>query len=184
MNGYILPEPIIQTNLKQQRAQQQPSGRTMITRSLSNMSNSTGRNSASTYSDIENRKATAGRKKTKKGRKVQMYDPEDDLSPEEKERLYTRRQRNKEAAARCRKRRVDQTNTLQVEVDKWQGKKIALENEIRALTTQREELEFLLASHCQTAAEGLCVLGGLRRRITTPAQIVVRRASAANMPRH
>merc|ERR1712165_136915 len=181
-NGYILPEPIIQTNLKQQKAQQQPTRRTMITRSLSNMSNS-GRNSNKTYSDVENRKVTAGRKTTKKGRKVQMYDPEDDLSPEERERLYTRRQRNKEAAARCRKRRVDQTNCLQAEVDKWQGKKMALENEIRALTNQREELEFLLASHCQTAATGQCVLGGVRRRITAPAQIVVRRASAATMPR-
>jgi hypothetical protein len=71
-----------------------------------------------------------------------------------------------------------------VEVDKWQGKKMALENEIRALTNQRDELEFLLASHCQTAAEGQCVLGGVRRRIMAPAQIVVRRASAATMPRH
>jgi len=183
VNGYILPEPIIQTNLKQQKAQQQPTRRTMITRSLSNMSNSAGRNSNKTYSDMENRKVTAGRKATKKGRKVQMYDPEDDLSPEERERLYTRRQRNKEAAARCRKRRVDQTNSLQVEVDKWQGKKMALENEIRALTNQRDELEFLLASHCQTAATGQCVLGGVRRRITAPAQIVVRRTSTATMPR-
>merc|ERR1712165_354073 len=116
VDGYILPEPIIQTNLKQQKAQQQPTRRTMITRSLSNMSNSAGRNSNKTYSDVENRKATAGRKATKKGRKIQMYDPEDDLSPEERERLYTRRQRNKEAAARCRKRRVDQTNSLQAEV--------------------------------------------------------------------
>merc|ERR1712038_733166 len=34
-----------------------------------------------------------------------------------------------------------------------------------------------------TAATGQCVLGGVRRRITAPAQIVVRRASAATMPR-
>ncbi|XP_025834943.1 uncharacterized protein LOC108738749 isoform X3 [Agrilus planipennis] len=35
-----------------------------------------------------------------------------DLSPEEEERRRIRRERNKMAAARCRKRRVDHTNTL------------------------------------------------------------------------
>ena len=39
---------------------------------------------------------------------------EEELSPEEEERLRIRRERNKQAAARCRKRRVDQTMTLQV----------------------------------------------------------------------
>ena len=40
----------------------------------------------------------------------------EELSPEEEERVRVRRERNKLAAARCRKRRVDQTDTLQGEV--------------------------------------------------------------------
>lgn len=34
------------------------------------------------------------------------------MSPEEEERRRVRRERNKQAAARCRKRRVDHTNSL------------------------------------------------------------------------
>merc|ERR1712158_112607 len=40
---------------------------------------------------------------------------EESLNPEEEERRRMRRERNKLAAARCRKRRVDQTETLQEE---------------------------------------------------------------------
>ena len=42
---------------------------------------------------------------------------EEELSPEEEDRLRQRRERNKQAAARCRKRRVDQTENLQGEVN-------------------------------------------------------------------
>ena len=39
---------------------------------------------------------------------------EDGLGPEEEDRRAMRRERNKQAAARCRKRRMDLTSTLQV----------------------------------------------------------------------
>merc|ERR1712096_530365 len=181
LNGNCLPEPIVQTNRQQQKKQQGLPRRTMITRSLSNMSNSDGNRARNTYSNVENKKFVA-RKTTTRGRKRQNYDLEDDLTPEERERLRVRRIRNKEAAARCRKRRVDQTTDLQGEVDNWTSKKRALEAEIGALTREKEELEFVLGQHCQSAVDGLCALGGARRRMVTPAHIVVRRPSSATIP--
>ncbi|XP_063594653.1 transcription factor kayak-like isoform X5 [Penaeus indicus] len=69
------------------------------------------------------------------------------LSLEEEERRSLRRERNKLAAARCRKRRLDQTNTLQDETDELEEKKNGLQQEIQLLQQQRDELEFLLATH-------------------------------------
>ncbi|KAB7506949.1 Transforming protein v-Fos/v-Fox [Armadillidium nasatum] len=69
------------------------------------------------------------------------------LSPEEEERRLLRRERNKQAAARCRKRRLDQTNRLQSETDHLEEKKESLQQEIQLLQQEREELEFLLAAH-------------------------------------
>ena len=43
---------------------------------------------------------------------------EDGLGPEEEDRRAMRRERNKQAAARCRKRRMDLTSTLQVNFGK------------------------------------------------------------------
>lgn len=72
---------------------------------------------------------------------------EEELTPEEAERRRIRRERNKLAAARCRKRRLDQTCTLQEEVDHWDERKAALQEEIHALQNQKEELEFILDAH-------------------------------------
>uniref|UniRef100_A0A1W7R9H3 Transcription factor kayak, isoforms D/sro n=1 Tax=Hadrurus spadix TaxID=141984 RepID=A0A1W7R9H3_9SCOR len=72
------------------------------------------------------------------------------LSPEEEERRRVRRERNKLAAARCRKRRMDHTNSLLVETEDLEGKRHALQNEIQMLTSQKEELEFLLEAHKTT----------------------------------
>ncbi|XP_069161646.1 transcription factor kayak isoform X2 [Procambarus clarkii] len=69
------------------------------------------------------------------------------LSAEEEERRSLRRERNKLAAARCRKRRLDQTNMLQDETDELEDKKSELQQEIQLLQQQRDELEFLLATH-------------------------------------
>merc|ERR1712088_68216 len=87
---------------------------------------------------------------------------EEAMSPEERERLRLRRVRNKEAAARCRKRRVDQTNNLQEQVDHWLAKKRIMEEEIGTLRREKEELEFILSQHCQ--ADSLCAMGGKRKR--------------------
>ena len=58
-----------------------------------------------------------------------------------------RRERNKLAAARCRKRRLDHTMALQQEVDLWEDKKQGIQNEIRQLQKEKEELEVLLETH-------------------------------------
>lgn len=72
------------------------------------------------------------------------------LSPEEEERRRLRRERNKLAAARCRKRRMDHTNNLLMETEGLEEKRLALQNEIQLLTTQRDELEFILEAHKTT----------------------------------
>merc|ERR1711936_818177 len=53
---------------------------------------------------------------------------EDDLmDPEEDEKRKMRRNRNRLAAARCRQKRLDQIETLQVEVNNWEKKNRSLE---------------------------------------------------------
>merc|ERR1711963_562875 len=176
VNGSFLPESVVQTNIRQQKNQPTVQ-RTMITRSLSNMSNSSGKNSSKPYYPGEDKSFAMAKKSNAKGRKNnRRLSPEEEaMSPEERERLRLRRVRNKEAAARCRKRRVDQTNNLQEQVDHWLAKKRIMEEEIGTLRREKEELEFILSQHCQ--ADGLCAMGGKRKRtMTMPAQtIVVRR---------
>merc|ERR1712211_103416 len=72
---------------------------------------------------------------------------EETLCPEEEERRKMRRERNKLAAARCRKRRVDQTESLQDEVNLWEGKKKALQEQIQQLQEEKNQLEFILEAH-------------------------------------
>ena len=81
------------------------------------------------------------------GRKPANSRADESLSPEEEERVKVRRLRNKEAAARCRKRRVDLTNSLLKEVESHEAKKQLLEEEIQMLKGQKEELEFILEAH-------------------------------------
>lgn len=69
------------------------------------------------------------------------------ISPEEEEKRSLRRERNKMAAARCRKRRVDHTNELTTEVDGLEKKKQLLQNDIKQLQIKKEELQFLLEAH-------------------------------------
>ncbi|XP_046992149.1 transcription factor kayak isoform X2 [Schistocerca americana] len=69
------------------------------------------------------------------------------ISPEEEERRRVRRERNKMAAARCRKRRLDHTNALLQETEGLEQKKQGLQLEIQQLTQQKEDLEFLLEAH-------------------------------------
>merc|ERR1712066_253195 len=72
---------------------------------------------------------------------------EESLCPEEEERRRLRRERNKLAAARCRKRRVDQTETLQEEVNMWENKKKALQDQIQQLQEEKTQLAFILEAH-------------------------------------
>ncbi|CAN7999630.1 unnamed protein product [Ixodes hexagonus] len=75
------------------------------------------------------------------------------LSPEEEERRRIRRERNKLAAARCRKRRMDHTNSLIKETEGLEDKRSALQSEIQALRHQKDELQFLLDAHRATCKE-------------------------------
>lgn len=73
-----------------------------------------------------------------------------DATPEEEERRKVRRERNKMAAARCRKRRLDHTNELQDETDRLEEKKQALQDEIRKLSQDKDNLHSILQTHLLT----------------------------------
>merc|ERR1712086_1050362 len=106
-----------------------------------------------------NPKKQANVRRTPKSRPgVKASKDELELSPDEAQRLGVRRERNKAAAARCRKRRMDQIGYLSEEVHGHEEKKQALENTIAQLKAQKEELEFILAQHqseCQLFVPGL-----------------------------
>lgn len=69
------------------------------------------------------------------------------LTPEEEEKRKVRRERNKLAAARCRKRRVDQTNELLDKVSQLEQERGRLEKEIQELQNEKEEIQYVLESH-------------------------------------
>jgi len=103
--------------------------------------------SAPLFADIQTKDMSEEKKlQSRSGRRPASL-IEEELCPEEEERRRVRRERNKLAAARCRKRRVDQTDTLQGEVNQWENKKRALQDEIHALQAQKEELQFILQAH-------------------------------------
>merc|ERR1712226_1603263 len=74
------------------------------------------------------------------------------LDPEEDEKRSMRRDRNRLAAARCRQKRLDQIETLQVEVNNWEMKNRSLEEEVAALKADKEELQYILAAHRNTCS--------------------------------
>ena len=77
----------------------------------------------------------------------------DNVTDEER-RKQVRRMRNKEAAARCRKRRLDQTVTLQSEVDQLESVKSQLKQELEALQSERDKLRGILDLHeCSVEAK-------------------------------
>lgn len=86
------------------------------------------------------------------GRRIKME--EGLLDPEEEEKRRVRRERNKLAAARCRKRRVDQIDTLQTQVEDWEERKRLLQEEICSLQQQREEFQFILSAHKRVCSRG------------------------------
>ncbi|KAJ8674305.1 hypothetical protein QAD02_005567 [Eretmocerus hayati] len=69
------------------------------------------------------------------------------MTPEEEERRQIRRERNKMAAARCRKRRMDHTNALLEETEGLEQKKLSLQDEISQLQQEKDDLEFMLEAH-------------------------------------
>ncbi|XP_018515788.1 fos-related antigen 1a [Lates calcarifer] len=69
------------------------------------------------------------------------------LSQEEIERRRIRRERNKLAAAKCRNRRRELTDTLQTETDQLEDEKSRLQKEIAELQKEKEKLELVLEAH-------------------------------------
>merc|ERR1712045_191699 len=86
------------------------------------------------------------------GRANKRKAEEEVLDPEEDEKRKMRRNRNRLAAARCRQKRLDQIETLQVEVNNWELKNRSLEEEVVALKAEKEELQYILAAHRTTCA--------------------------------
>merc|ERR1711933_109012 len=86
------------------------------------------------------------------GRANKRKAEEELLDPEEDEKRKMRRNRNRLAAARCRQKRLDQIETLQVEVNNWELKNRSLEEEVVALKAEKEELQYILAAHRTTCA--------------------------------
>jgi len=84
------------------------------------------------------------------GRKRKTVMDEELGDPEEAEKRAMRRDRNRLAAAKCRKRRLDQIESLQLEVDAWEQRNKKLEAEMAALRAEKEEMAFVLAAHQTT----------------------------------
>merc|ERR1711953_1329152 len=84
------------------------------------------------------------------GRANKRKAEEELMDPEEDEKRKMRRNRNRLAATRCRQKRLDQIETLQVEVNNWEKKNRSLEEEVAALKADKEELQYILAAHRNT----------------------------------
>ncbi|XP_077443612.1 v-fos FBJ murine osteosarcoma viral oncogene homolog Ab [Stigmatopora argus] len=69
------------------------------------------------------------------------------ISPEEEAKKKIRRERNKQAAAKCRNRRRELTDTLQAETDQLEDEKSKIQNDIANLLKEKERLEFILLAH-------------------------------------
>ncbi|XP_007909891.1 protein fosB [Callorhinchus milii] len=69
------------------------------------------------------------------------------LTAEEEEKRRVRRERNKLAAAKCRNRRRELTDRLQIETDQLEEEKAELQSEVSELQKEKERLEFVLVAH-------------------------------------
>ncbi|XP_036403484.1 fos-related antigen 1a [Megalops cyprinoides] len=69
------------------------------------------------------------------------------LSPEDLEKRKLRRERNKIAAARCRNRRRELTESLQKETEELEADKARLQKEIANLQKEKERLQLVLEAH-------------------------------------
>lgn len=89
-----------------------------------------------------------GRRPGRRSAKVESDD--EASSPEEAERLRVRRERNKEAAARCRKRKMDQIETLEKQVAEWESRNKDLQRKMQELKEEKDAVTFMLENHdCQ-----------------------------------
>merc|ERR1712241_1108768 len=96
---------------------------------------------------VARKQATVKRTPPKSRPGVKALQDDSDLSPEEVDRLRIRRERNKQAAARCRKRRMDTISSLEDEVRQLESKKRIHEDEIANLREEKMQLEYILSQH-------------------------------------
>jgi len=79
------------------------------------------------------------------GRKRKVHDEE--LPEEEREKRRIRRQRNKEAALRCRTRRRERIEVLEKETEDLEGQNNEVRTDISCLQAQLKQLEHMLQEH-------------------------------------
>lgn len=141
-----LPEPVVQTNRK----------RTMITRSLSRQASEKAKRTTEEEEEEDSDWEPESPPPTKRGRRsvagrkpnnARGDDGLDHLPADEREKVILRRQKNKEAAARCRQKRVDLTNSLAKQVEAEQAAKRKLELEIKKLRSQQAMYQRILNNH-------------------------------------
>ncbi|KAK0407930.1 hypothetical protein QR680_003678 [Steinernema hermaphroditum] len=94
------------------------------------------------------RPGSGSAKRSGGGRRPKEYeDYESGLTEDDREKRDKRRQRNKEAAARCRQRRLDLMTTLQHEVDQLKTRNAQSEMLIEQLKAERDILVRELSNH-------------------------------------
>lgn len=98
---------------------------------------------------------TAARKGGRRPREVEEKFQEYDLTDEDKDKRAKRRQRNKEAAARCRKRRLDLMESLQLQVDALREENRQKQMIIEQLTQQKNKLDDMLRHNCNMNGESM-----------------------------
>ncbi|XP_069787437.1 cyclic AMP-dependent transcription factor ATF-3 [Narcine bancroftii] len=72
------------------------------------------------------------------------------LTPHEDERRRRRRERNKIAAAKCRNKKKERTDTLQKESEKLESLNTELKAQIEQLKTEKQQLIYMLNLHRPT----------------------------------
>ncbi|XP_078393817.1 fos-related antigen 1-like [Cetorhinus maximus] len=113
---------------------------------------------------------------------------EEEVSPEEEERKKLRRERNKLAAAKCRNRRRELTERLQVETDQLEDVKSGLQKEISDLQKEKERLELILEAHhpiCKIPddSRGPSTSGMVRGLLARPKGLVAEAAGCLSRPK-
>ncbi|TKR69636.1 hypothetical protein L596_021774 [Steinernema carpocapsae] len=106
------------------------------------------------------------------GRRPKEEEYEHPLNEEDRDKRDKRRQRNKEAAARCRQRRLDLMSTLQNEVDNLKQRNNAHEALIDQLKNEKDVLIRALTSHgCKIPNQVSSNLASLIPTTTVPSYI-------------
>ncbi|KAF6026460.1 kay [Bugula neritina] len=114
--------------------------------------------------------------KRKGGRK-----PKDDpnLPPSEKEKRRLRRLRNKEAAAKCRERRLNHTSSLLQQIQQLEKSQTAYEEQITQLRQHKEQCEKLLSAHYQDCSKKLSTKSPATASSSAAASVAASQSSTA-----